>query len=262
MDPTNAHPQKQQRRPSTKLHKDPPHFSSWSLRKQSSVTSLQRHPSAPVYPRAHPAAGSSREHLRTKSNAFGSSSSSIDQHSSRQSRVLNNASEFGNPSPTNIVPSPAGTYNNTSRLSFERRNSEELIGAPFDARGMLNALESTRTDQPPSTQRPPLLHSYKSSPDPATASNLRQSGSFAINNTRMGRPPPTTGGEMVSVSTSKRHSDDGSGSRFGFRRKTGLSNLMNSMLGSPRSIKISAPENPVHVTHVGYDNDTGQFTVG
>lgn len=235
-------------------------MSSWSLRKQSSATSLQRHPSAPVYPRAHPAALSSREHLRTKSNAFGSSSSSIDQHSARQSPVLNNVSEFGNQSPANIAPSQEGTYNNTSRLSFERRNSDELIGAPFDARGMLNALESTRSDQPPLAQRPPLLQSYKTSPDPAT-SNRRQSGSFATNNTRMGRAPPTTGGEMVSVSTSKRYSDDGTGSRFGFRRKTGLSSLMNSMLGSPRSIKISAPENPVHVTHVGYDNDTGQFTV-
>jgi p21-activated kinase 1 len=33
------------------------------------------------------------------------------------------------------------------------------------------------------------------------------------------------------------------------------------MLGSPRTIKISAPENPMHMIHVGYDNQTGQFTV-
>ncbi|PBP27676.1 putative ste20-like protein [Diplocarpon rosae] len=31
-------------------------------------------------------------------------------------------------------------------------------------------------------------------------------------------------------------------------------------VGSARGVKISAPENPVHVTHVGYDNQTGQFT--
>jgi hypothetical protein len=24
---------------------------------------------------------------------------------------------------------------------------------------------------------------------------------------------------------------------------------------------ISAPENPIHLTHVGYDSSTGQFTV-
>lgn len=174
--------------------------------------------------------------------------------------MLNNASEFGSPSPTNTFLSQAGTYNNTSSLSVERRNSDDLIGAPFDARGMLNALDSTRADQPASAQRPPFLQSYKTSPDPATTPTLRQSGSFATSNPHMDRPSPITRGEMVSVPTSKRYSDDGSGSRFGFRKKTGLSSLMNSMLGSPRSIKISAPENPVHVTHVGYDNETGQFT--
>lgn len=253
MDPTNA--QKQQRRPSSKLHKDPPHSSSWSIRKQSSTTSLQRHPSAPVYPRAHPAAGSSREHLRTKSNAFASSSSSVDQHSARQSPALENVSEFPNP------PHP-GTYNhNTSRLSFGRRNSDELIGAPFDARGMINALDSTGADQQQSTQRPPLLQSYKTSPEPATMTNMRQSASFAINKPRTENSSSANGGGLVSLSSSKRYSEDGSGSRFGFRKKTGLSTLMNSMLGSPRGIKISAPENPVHVTHVGYDNTTGQFTV-
>ncbi|KAL1960357.1 hypothetical protein VTO42DRAFT_8317 [Malbranchea cinnamomea] len=259
MDPTIAPSQKQHRRPSTKLHKEPPPSSSWSIKKQSSTTSLRRHPSAPVYPRGHPAAGSSREHLRTKSNAFGSSSSSLDQNSTRQSPVSNsnNASEFGNPSPIN-VSSQSGFYSNTSRLSFHGTNSDELIGAPFDARGMLNALEATREEEPQSSQRPPLVQNNNTSSDLAIVPNSRQSGSFATNNPRMDPTPPAGGGEAMP--TSKRYSDDGNGSRFGFRKKTGLSSLMNSMLGSPRSIKISAPENPVHVTHVGYDNTTGQFT--
>jgi p21-activated kinase 1 len=45
------------------------------------------------------------------------------------------------------------------------------------------------------------------------------------------------------------------------RKKTGFSGFMNSLVGSPRRVNISAPENPVHVTHVGYDNDTGKFIV-
>jgi p21-activated kinase 1 len=45
------------------------------------------------------------------------------------------------------------------------------------------------------------------------------------------------------------------------RKKSGFSSFVNSMLGSPRTIKISAPENPMHMIHVGYDNVTGQFTV-
>jgi p21-activated kinase 1 len=44
------------------------------------------------------------------------------------------------------------------------------------------------------------------------------------------------------------------------RKKSGFSSFVNSIMGSPRTIKISAPENPVHMIHVGYDNETGQFT--
>jgi p21-activated kinase 1 len=36
---------------------------------------------------------------------------------------------------------------------------------------------------------------------------------------------------------------------------------MTSLVSSPKKPTISAPENPVHVTHVGYDSNTGQFTV-
>ena len=36
---------------------------------------------------------------------------------------------------------------------------------------------------------------------------------------------------------------------------------MNNLVGTPRKPTISAPENPVHVTHVGYDQNTGEFTV-
>lgn len=44
------------------------------------------------------------------------------------------------------------------------------------------------------------------------------------------------------------------------RKKSGFSSFMNSMLGSPRQIKISAPENPTHITHVCFNEETGQFT--
>jgi hypothetical protein len=36
---------------------------------------------------------------------------------------------------------------------------------------------------------------------------------------------------------------------------------MSGLVGSPKKPLISAPENPVHVTHVGYDSATGTFTV-
>jgi hypothetical protein len=33
------------------------------------------------------------------------------------------------------------------------------------------------------------------------------------------------------------------------------------MLGSPRRPTISTPTNPMHVTHVSIDNETGDYTV-
>jgi p21-activated kinase 1 len=71
-------------------------------------------------------------------------------------------------------------------------------------------------------------------------------------------PPKSENGTL----SPKRLSGDGPAKPGGpFRKKSGFSSFVNNMLGSPRTIKISAPENPMHMIHVGYDNQTGQFTV-
>lgn len=249
------------RRPSSKLHKEPPQFNR-QLKSQQSNPSLKRHPSAPVYPRNYTG---SREHLRTRSNAYGSSSSS----SLEQPNHNNSAGH-----------SPVGEYLYSSHRSSQGRqpyplwysltndnNSDDLTGPPFDVRGMFNVLEEggdysadQQQQQHPSdapARRPPPLQSYHTSPDPRGKQVLRQSASFtALNNPRMDTALPQI---QDASSNSKRNSDEGFGSKP--RRKNTFSSFVNSVLGSPRNIKISAPENPVHVTHVGYDNQTGQFTV-
>ena len=58
----------------------------------------------------------------------------------------------------------------------------------------------------------------------------------------------------------QRYSNEGSFAKPA-KKKGGFTSFVNSMLGSPRKMLISGPENPVHVMHVGYDNETGQFTV-
>lgn len=66
------------------------------------------------------------------------------------------------------------------------------------------------------------------------------------------------------MSKSKRFSDETkeSGKSGGvLRKKGGLSGFIDKVVGSQKRPSISAPENPVHVTHVGFDSDTGQFTV-
>ncbi|KAH8704960.1 kinase-like domain-containing protein [Talaromyces proteolyticus] len=237
------------RRPSSKLHKDPPQFSR-GLKSQQSNPSLKRHPSAPVYPRGH--VGGSKEHARTRSNAYGSSSSSLDQ----QSASAGHSPVLGNGEFTQSSQPRAG------RFSFiNGKSPDDLIGPPFDTRAMLNVLQETESvDQenqeyePESAQRPPRLQTYHTSPDPRSVQPLRQSASFSALQPRMDTALP----QIQDAPNSKRNSDDGLGIKP--RRKGTFSSFVNSVLGSPRNIKISAPENPVHVTHVGYDNQTGQFT--
>lgn len=239
------------RRPSSKLQKDPPSFTSRILRSHQSATSLKRHPSAPVYPRTSP--NGTREHTRSRSNAgavYGSSSSSLDQ---------NDGTSSGQ-SDTSYFPQYTSRSSRQNRFSYDQHSPDE-ISAPFETRGMLSALDenSAETDHSPTYQHPPL-HSQHTSPDPRPRSTLRQSASFTTLPSRM---DPFAHRETERPQNSKRHSDESQTTgptRVGRSKKASFSSFVNSMLGSPRNIKISAPENPVHVTHVGYDNQTGQFT--
>jgi p21-activated kinase 1 len=243
------------RRASSKLHKDPPSFSSRILRSHQSTTSLKRTPSAPVYPRSSPS--DSREHSRSRSNAQfpGSSSSSLEQNS-------------GGPSPSNDESS--GFFSNftsrsrtrsSNRFSYNEQSSDEL-NAPYETRGMLSALDENTAETDPHSHQKPELRSHHTSPDNRGRHSLRQSASFTTLTQRMDhfahreteRPP----------NGAKRYSDDGTPPnphRTRQSKKASFSRFVDSVLGTPgRNMKISAPENPVHVTHVGYDNQTGQFT--
>ena len=109
---------------------------------------------------------------------------------------------------------------------------------------------------------PPLSHT---SPDSRMLTpSLRQSASFSTGDRSHEVTTPTR--SETSFGSSKRYSDDSNGAastgKVRFRKKSsGVSGFISSVLGSPRNVKISAPENPVHMIHVGYDNETGQFTV-
>ena len=243
-----------------------------SLRKPQSNTSLQRHPSAPTYPRSHtPTSFPSRDpHQRTKSTAYGSSTSSLEQISS-------------GPSPA----APTSNYTVSSNSALPYTSQYYQLGAlpqiksehsePDDLTGNapeLTALPSTLThastnpsgyaNSPNSValrpQPPPLNHTH-TSPD-LRMHAVRQSQSFNHGGRGvMEITPPRSDNGAISP---KRYSTDeigGSKPQGPLRKKSGFSSFMNSMLGSPRTIKISAPENPVHMIHVGYDNVTGQFTV-
>ncbi|KAH7151877.1 kinase-like domain-containing protein [Dactylonectria estremocensis] len=144
--------------------------------------------------------------------------------------------------------------------------ADDLLGAPFDGAAILNRIESTKVPSPQvpvhrhhNNQQSPLL---KVGPDSQfTSPTLRPSNSFtgmdsSLSEKGLGPRAPTDG----SMGT-KRYSDDGKEPKPAvLRKKSGFSGFMNSLVGSPKKPVISAPENPVHVTHVGYDSATGQFT--
>lgn len=241
-----------------------------SLRKPQSNASLQRHPSAPTYPRSYtPNSLSNRDlHQRTKSSAYGSSTSSLEQHSAGPSPGVA-ASNYGLSS-TSALPYTSQYYQLGAlpKNPEERDGQGDMIGATLEAPTKLATLHPSSTNpgyagsQALALQRsqaPPLNHTH-TSPD-LRFHQVRKSQSFAQGGRGMMEitPPRSDNG----TTSPKRYSDDGHGGKpLGpLRKKSGFSSFMNSMLGSPRTIKISAPENPVHMIHVGYDNVTGQFTV-
>ena len=168
-----------------------------------------------------------------------------------------------NPSSQYAASSSNDPYNNRhqypSHQSLDEREPDEFNAHP----GTLSALDSTKASGYQNSLRrpaPPPL-SYTTPNAKMMTPSLRQSASFSMGDRSGNAAPPDA--ETSSVS-SKRYSDDANGKNSTpWKKKSGFSNFIGSVLGSPRSnsVKISAPENPVHVTHVGFDNETGQFTV-
>ena len=226
---------------SKRLTKEPPprDYHSPSMN-QSNATVLQRQPSSSQSPASN--------HDRTPSHHT-SSSSSLERST--------------NPSSQYAASSSNDPYNNRhqypSHQSLDEREPDEFNAHP----GTLSALDSTKASGYQNSLRrpaPPPL-SYTTPNAKMMTPSLRQSASFSMGDRSGNVAPPDA--ETSSVS-SKRYSDDANGKNSTpWKKKSGFSNFIGSVLGSPRSnsVKISAPENPVHVTHVGFDNETGQFTV-
>jgi p21-activated kinase 1 len=227
-----------------------------SLRKPQSSNSLQRSPSAPYgNSRSQVGSQSARDiHQRTgsSSNTYGSSTSSLERPSAPDS-------SFG-PSTDHLPSTSVFKQAYPAPISSPDYRPNDLIGAPFDASSILSSIQATAngpTSNPNSraTDLPPLVHAN-------TSPNLGMSQPQSI---------PPGGQPMTENTPPKQENGILSPKRFSgeaflpkptaMRKKSGFSSFVNSMLGSPRTIKISAPENPMHMIHVGYDNVTGQFTV-
>jgi p21-activated kinase 1 len=219
----------------------------------SKASTLRRAPSAPTYPSF------------TSSGADPSTSaSSLLRHKSSRSPV-----HHGSRSPYQVTaPSSQSSLQ-------DKRPQHELVGQPFDAdalyRNIAQAQQQVQASQPAPVQlshQHPHQHPHQHrfdypQPDPQPSSKarspaLRQSASFsALAHSRMETitPPRSVGDEADAATKTKNRRSDGG------KKKGAFSSFVNSVLGSPRRPTISTPTNPMHVTHVSIDNETGEFTV-
>uniref|UniRef100_V5EYI6 non-specific serine/threonine protein kinase n=2 Tax=Kalmanozyma brasiliensis (strain GHG001) TaxID=1365824 RepID=V5EYI6_KALBG len=77
-------------------------------------------------------------------------------------------------------------------------------------------------------------------------------------------PPLTTQSQIVQGSRDRERSRDGAatpGGRNTFKSVFGgFVNSMSDVFSAQKKIEISTPYDPVHLTHVGFNSDTGEFT--
>ncbi|KAG5918157.1 hypothetical protein E4U53_004113, partial [Claviceps sorghi] len=264
------------RRKLVKKHPSHSHSSSssnWddcqSLGSQRSFQSLRRAPSAPV--------------ARSSASNHNSADSSPRQPAVAQ--WLSNASpavpQEGFVATSNSNPADASTQASThasqsglahcldrpddsSARRDSREHSDDLLGAPFDGAAILSRIESTKYPSPPtSLQRAPVspVHNKFMIDKRLVSPVLRSSRSFGNMESPISEKIYGDGASETVVAGPKRHSDEGKEFKPPLlRKKSGFSGFVTSLVGSQKKPVISAPENPVHVTHVGYDSSTGQFT--
>ena len=235
-----------------RLTKDPPPNASFSplmnsngfagqLRRQASLSQSQSPSSSGDY---------SRDHHRTQSSHT-SSSSSFEQ----SPRLA--TSKFSTQSP---YEANASRYRFSARQSLRENQLESSTEGHVDANGGLPSSSSQKSlGYQSSSRRPgPPQPSHTTPNAQMTSPALRQSASFSTDH-------PTNKLTLTRSETghasSKRFSDEAK-NLAPWKKKSAFSSIINNVLGSPRGMKISAPENPVHVTHVGLDKETGRFTVG
>ena len=221
-----------------------------SLKSQRSGL-LRRNPSAPTYPQSTP---NQDTHDHQRQSFFNSSSSSVErdapQNSMSKSSSQSHVASYDYPQRYSV------------RQSLTGKSSDEMIGVPSDSPAVLSTIDATKASGYQNSLRrpaPPPL-SYTAPDSRILSPALRSSASFSIGDHRASDNSTTS--HTVTGSSTKRYSDEATGNKnSAWKSKNKFSAFMNNVLGSPRSVKISAPENPVHVTHVGFDNETGQFTV-
>ena len=229
--------------------------------KARSSGSLQRTPSAPALPGSSHSARSADSYQRFQSfshrhQPFSSSSSTSLDRPKGSSPLLQQQGYYA----SSLAESPIEFHAQEQHLQAGHilhrtlgAKSPTTIQPPTVMESSKNsARQSTlRRAPPPPLNYPPSEHGSSASTASGTPL-LRQSMSFSTAD--KGFPGNLSPGRLPDEHNLLKTSNS-------IRKKTGFSSFMNSMLGSPKRVEISSPSNPVHVTHVGFNFVTGEFTV-
>ena len=231
------------------------------LQSQHSSEGLRRAPSAPPM-RSNPSNGSSTSNVSSSRQHSNSTA-----NTSNWSPTLLQGGFSASPTQGRSTNAPYPYQIKRTSDPHHRKPSDDLLGKPFDGEAILNhfntskGLTNTQLPAPPRPTPPPAQ--TKSKPDGRLASRpLRASASFSNMDPSVSERSSSGRSGDGGFITPKRYSDDGKDLKSSMlRRKAGFSTLMSNLVGNTKKPVISAPENPVHVTHVGYDSNTGNFTV-
>ena len=193
-----------------------------------------------------------------------------------------------------IVAGAASSSSGALAYTAGRQSAAEpdaLLGRPFDGQNLLReinysytsaqdafyrvnptsaAVGATSTSPRPDVNqsqpvfKPPFLTHAKTLDERLLSPKLRTSQSLAalsgaVKMERITPPRNNTNNGSGSgyVSPRQRYSDEAKPDK----KKNVFASFLNGVKSSPRRPTISTPSNPMHVTHVGIDNETGQYTV-
>ncbi|KAJ9661591.1 signal transducing kinase of the PAK [Coniosporium apollinis] len=252
-------------RGSSKQHRGHHHHHPPTAYKADLVSrALKRNPSAPTYPHYHNSAPGQARFTSPSPAAFSSSASSLDRYYSNGDQGLYGEISRADPSHSHhehhhVALSGASS----SQHSLPEPAPSYLAGYPLDSTAAYQDATSGRLQPSLHPHRPPPpQHSHTTDARSAKPS-LRQSASFAVLGRKMDiiSPPRSDSGTN---SPKQRYSDEASVGKpvrpEVLKKKSGFSSFVNSVLGTPRRPTISTPTNPMHVTHVSIDNETGEYT--
>jgi len=153
---------------------------------------------------------------------------------------IKSSHSHSNGSSPNVVPPPRPPRANTTNLNdvfptqsslAQRRISTPVIGSTYDFLSAMDSAPTVEEEDPPSSH--PILNPIVNSP-----STPQLPSSFTTNGTG------TTRARSATVTKGKK----------------GMLGFVSDLLGSNKRVEISTPYDPVHLTHVGFNTSTGEFT--